>query len=137
MANATGNWSVAGATATGTTGKIHENTYIKGKQRIANLKLTMQASGWPAAGLNMPNAATIGFHRSIDLWEMPPRFYASGVLHGSLGVMFVLHSTGNKVMKCVKTQTVSGAPGAAKQTLMAATETLTAAQTFYVTARGW
>jgi len=136
MALGSGNWSVAGATATGTTGKLPENTYIRGKLKQINLKLTMAASGWPAAGIAMPTAASVGLIRNLDMYQMSPAFYASGVLHASRGVAFVLAS-GGKTMRCVRTSTVSGAPGAGVQTLLAATQILTAAQTFYVTALGW
>lgn len=136
MALGTGNWSIAGATATGTTGKLHENTYILHKQRVVQLKLTMAASGWPAAGVALPTGGAIGMVRNVARWHWTPQFYASGVLHASRGVTFVLAS-GGKVMKCVRTQTISGAPGASVQSLVAATQVLTAAQTFYITAFGW
>lgn len=131
MALTTGNWSIAGATATGTTGKVKENTYIMGRDKVAHLKLTMAASGWPVAGLNMPNHASIGFKRDITMYLMPPRTSTS--LLASFAVSFALSSTGNQLMKCFKTIECSGAGSA----IVSCTKVLSAAQTFYVTAYGW
>ncbi len=133
MALSTGNWSIAGATATGTTGKLHENTYIKGKERVAHLKLTMAASGWPAAGIAMPAFGSIGFYRNIALYEMSSVFASAGKYHATRALMFEVSSTGNKVMRCVRSVLASGTG----ESFIAATQVLTAAQTFFVTAKGW
>ena len=137
MALGSGNWVIAGASATATTaGRVHENTYIKGKMREVHLKLMMPASGWPAAGVPLPGAASIGMYRSITKWQMSPAIYASGKVTATIGVVFGLTS-GGKIIKMYRSETTSGVPGAKVQTWVAATQALTSQVTFYLTAYGW
>jgi len=125
MALSSGNWSIAGLTATGKTGKIHENIVVYQRKKIVNLKLTMASGQWPSGGVKMPAAGAIGLVRNVDgyiLMHVPAATTSARV--------WVL-STGLKLGP-QKSILASGLG----QTLQAATGTL-AEKTFLVTAYGW
>ena len=137
----TGNWSVAGRGATGTTGKIHEHSYIIGKQRLVNLKLTLASGTLPAGSvISLPGAGSVGFARNLDRYILDNMFFASGTVGAAASgtVKVSYNATGNKIkfFRAPKGILASGT-GTAGGNLPLATTVNIAALTFYMSALGW
>ena len=136
-----GDWSVAGATATGTTGQVHANTHIMGKQRYVHLKLTLASGAVARTGVPMPNAGTVGMYRSLTGWILHHSWacvsgrMVTGVVTSNVkNVSFTITSTGHKLFALSSTM-VTGTSKEAMQPM--ATSIEIGSYKFMVTAYGW
>src|SRR3990167_3978907 len=96
----TANWSIGGRTATGTTGKLHDNTYILHKQRHVHLKLTLASGTLPnGSAIGLPVAAAVGMVRNLDRYILDNTFFASGTIGAAASgtAKISYNTTGNKV----------------------------------------
>lgn len=136
-----GSWSIAGLTATGTTGKIHENTYIQNKQRNVKLKLTLACGAIARGGLALPGAGSVGMVRSLQgyilhhvMSAISGRLVTGVVTSNVKNSLFTINTTGNKIYAISSTM-VTGTSKEAIQPL--ATSIEIGPHRFYVTAFGW
>lgn len=120
-----GNWTIAGANASLPNGIDVSRTRRK---KYANLKLTMASGEWPAAGIAMPGAGSIGMITQLDYYILSPRVAtASGRM-----ISYTL-TTGHKI-RAIAGRLTSGNGTAL---LPLATTITNAARIFHVTAVGW
>ena len=136
-----GSWSIAGHTATGTTGKIHENTYINNKQREVRLKLTLACGAIPRGGLALPGAGSIGMHRTLSgyilhhIMSAATARLVTGVVTSNVkNKLFTINVTGNKILAISSTM-VTGVSNESFQPL--ATSIEIQPHRFFMTAYGW
>jgi hypothetical protein len=122
MALSSGNWTVAFLN-----GDRNLDTSITRRKKYVNLKLTMASGQWPAAGVNMPGAGSVGMVRNLDSYII----HAQSSPTASTNLSYFL-TTGLK-LRLFKSRAVTVTAG---QAMLSATQTL-AARVFHVTAIGW
>lgn len=121
-----GSWTITGANASLPNGL---DVSITRRKKYVNLKLTMASGEWPAAGITLPSAGSLGFPTKLDYYIVPPMFAtASGK-----SVTF-MYTTGHK-MRTIASVLASAAAGRTFQPLASAITQ--AARIFYVTAVGF
>lgn len=104
------------------------DTSITNRKKLVNLKLTIASGEYPAAGVQMPSAGSVGMVRNLDYYTMSPRLAtASG------RAFFFTLTTGHK-LRAVAGRLTSGNGTAL---LALATTVTVSSKIIFVTAHGW
>src|SRR3990172_9466000 len=90
------NWTVAGRYATGA-GKIHESMSIRGKKKYVELKLSLASGLYPAGGVPLPVAGTVGMVRNLDgyILHHPASASSGDILTSGTNFFWTLNTSGN------------------------------------------
>ena len=122
MALSSGNWTVAYLN-----GDRSLDTSITRRKKYTNLKLTMASGQWPAAGVNMPGAGSVGMVRNLDTYIL------GAISSSTASTNLVWNLTTGLKLRVFKSRAVTVTAG---QAMLSATQTM-AARVFHVTAIGW